>query len=144
MHVYKWKVVKKTLLVHFDPETCRHFTTTLWFLQLKKEVQIVNIEIIHAKLFFHSKNHFPLNQCPGNGSSICANGALHSHMRLSGGGGRCHQCSRAPERFRSWGRSEEWVCGDTPRGQVCGIVAPGSPRRSWTISASDLQNGLYF
>ncbi len=97
-----------------------------------------------CKTVFSSPRIVSLASMPSGGSSICANGAVHSHVRLSGGGGRCHPCSPAPERCRSWGRSEEWFCGGTLRGQVCGIVAPGSPRRSWTICASDLQNVLYF
>lgn len=144
MHVYKWKVMKITLLVHFDPETCRHFTTSLWFLHLKKRGSNSKHWNYTCKTVFSSPRIVSLASMPSGGSSICANGTVHSHVRLSGGGGRCHPCSPAPERCRSWGRSEEWFCGGTPRGQVCGIVAPGSPRQSWTICASDLQNVLYF
>lgn len=93
-----------------------------------------------CKTVFSSPRIVSLASLPSGGSSICANGPVHSPVRLSGGGGRCHLCSPAPEHCRLWGRSEEWVYGDTLHGQVCGTVAPGSPRRSWTISASDLQN----
>lgn len=135
MHVYEWNIMKTTFLVLIDPETCRHFKTGLWFLHKNSNSKHWNYT---CKTVF--SNGFPCNCLPSSGSSICANGPVHSPVRLSGGGGRCHPCSPAPEHCRLWGRSEEWVCGDTLRGQVCGTVAPGSPRQSWTISASDLQN----
>lgn len=111
---------------------------------LKKKVSNSKHWNYTCKTVFSNPRIVFLASVPSGGSSICANVPVHSPVRLSGGGGRCHPCSPAPEHCRLWGRSEEeWVCGDTLRVQVCGTVAPGLPRRSWTISASDLENILF-
>lgn len=107
------------------------------FYTLKKVANSKHWNDTCISVSFQSEDGFPC-VFGSAGSSICASGSVRSRVRPSGGGWRCRLCSSsAPGCCRLWGRSEEWVCEDILRGMVCGTVAPGWPRQSWTISVCD-------